>query len=251
MARTVARQRLRQLDGVHPGQVILAPAVARAAGMGRTPVFPVGNPAPEGAVLKATAIDPTVLKADGAYRFSGPIRLFTSERAAVAAVRRKGEGAIVAGNVIVLAGCGPPGTGMEEIYQLAGALRHLPFGKHVADLTDARFSGVSTGARIGHIGPEALAGGPLGRLRDGDHVRIVIDRQQLEGRFASSATTPRSRCPRPRRRRCWPVAPPIPISHRMPGCPPIPGCGPPCSKSAAGPGAVACTTWTPSPSCCG
>ena len=55
------------------------------------------------------------------------------------------------------------------------------FGKHVAVLTDARFSGVSTGACIGHIGPEALAGGPVGKLRDGDRIAIVIDRNRLEG----------------------------------------------------------------------
>src|SRR5205085_5552122 len=86
-----------------------------------------------------------------------------------------------AGDIVVLAGVGPIGTGMEETYQLTSALKHLPFGKHVALLTDARFSGVSTGACIGHIGPEALAGGPIGKLRDGDTIRIVIDRVRLEG----------------------------------------------------------------------
>jgi xylonate dehydratase len=81
----------------------------------------------------------------------------------------------------VLIGRGPMGAGMEEIYQITSALKHLSFGKHVAVLTDARFSGVSTGACIGHIGPEALAGGPLGKLRDGDRIAIVIDRNRLEG----------------------------------------------------------------------
>jgi dihydroxyacid dehydratase/phosphogluconate dehydratase len=70
---------------------------------------------------------------------------------------------------------------MEEIYQITSALKHLSLGKHVAVLTDARFSGVSTGACIGHIGPEALAGGPIGKLRDGDRLQIVIDRNKLEG----------------------------------------------------------------------
>jgi len=70
---------------------------------------------------------------------------------------------------------------MEETYQLTGALKYLPFGKHVAVLTDARFSGVSTGACIGHVTPEALAGGPIGKLRDGDLIEIVIDRRTLEG----------------------------------------------------------------------
>jgi dihydroxyacid dehydratase/phosphogluconate dehydratase len=73
------------------------------------------------------------------------------------------------------------GAGMEEIYQITSALKHLSFGKHVAVLTDARFSGVSTGACIGHIGPEALAGGPIGKLRDGDTIQIVVDRNRLEG----------------------------------------------------------------------
>jgi dihydroxyacid dehydratase/phosphogluconate dehydratase len=85
------------------------------------------------------------------------------------------------GDVIVLMGCGPIGTGMEETYQLTSALKHLPHGKEVALITDARFSGVSTGACIGHIGPEALAGGPLGKVREGDRIRIVVDRMRLEG----------------------------------------------------------------------
>jgi dihydroxyacid dehydratase/phosphogluconate dehydratase len=70
---------------------------------------------------------------------------------------------------------------MEEIYQVTSALKHLSWGKHVAVLTDARFSGVSTGACVGHISPEALAGGPIGKLRDGDTIRIVIDRHRLDG----------------------------------------------------------------------
>jgi dihydroxyacid dehydratase/phosphogluconate dehydratase len=129
-------------------------------------------------VIKSTAIDPTVVDADGVYRLEGPARIFVREKDAIAAIKK---GGIQAGDVLVLAGCGPLGTGMEETYQLTSALKHLPFGKHVALLTDARFSGVSTGACIGHIGPEALAGGPLGRLRDGDRIRIVIDRTRLEG----------------------------------------------------------------------
>jgi dihydroxyacid dehydratase/phosphogluconate dehydratase len=64
---------------------------------------------------------------------------------------------------------------------LTGALKYLPFGKHVAVVTDARFSGVSTGACIGHITPEALAGGPIGKLRDGDLIEIVIDTRTLDG----------------------------------------------------------------------
>jgi dihydroxyacid dehydratase/phosphogluconate dehydratase len=70
---------------------------------------------------------------------------------------------------------------MEETYQITSALKHIAWGKQVAVLTDARFSGVSTGACIGHVGPEALAGGPIGKVRDGDRIRITVDRNLLEG----------------------------------------------------------------------
>lgn len=176
--RTRFRDLLRSLDGVDPDHVILPPAAARAAGLTATAAFPSGNLAPDGAVIKSTSIDPTVLSDDGNFRHEGPARVFTSEAAAMAAIRNS---SIKAGDVLVLAGCGPMGTGMEETYQLTSALKHLPFGKHVALLTDARFSGVSTGACIGHIGPEALAGGPIGKLRDGDRIRIFINRHELTG----------------------------------------------------------------------
>ena len=78
-------------------------------------------------------------------------------------------------------GRGPLGSGMEEIYQITSALKHLSFGKEIAVVTDARFSGVSTGACVGHVGPEALAGGPIGKVVDGDTIRIVVDRINLEG----------------------------------------------------------------------
>ena len=76
---------------------------------------------------------------------------------------------------------GPAGAGMQEIYQITSALKQLPHCKHVAVLTDARFSGVSTGACIGHISPEALAGGAIGKVLDGDQIEIVIDRKHLTG----------------------------------------------------------------------
>lgn len=182
-ARRRARERLRELDGVDPDAVIMGPDAARAAGMTSALVFPVGNLAPDGAVIKATAIDPSVVDADNVYRHSGPARVFASEHDAIRAIKSKGDDAVRAGDVVVLAGCGPAGTGMEETYQLTSALKYLPWGKHVPVLTDARFSGVSTGACIGHVGPEALAGGPIGRLRDGDTVRIEIDRNTLQGRI--------------------------------------------------------------------
>src|SRR5439155_2791176 len=110
-----------------------------------------------------TAIDPSVVDADGVYRKTGPARVFTRERDAIAAIKGQGVAPVKPGDVLVLMGRGPMGAGMEEIYQITASLRHLSFGKQVAVLTDARFSGVSTGACIGHIGPEALAGGPIGR----------------------------------------------------------------------------------------
>lgn len=170
------RDILRQQDGVDPDAVILPPDRARA--LTSTMTFPTGNLAPEGSVVKSTAIDPTVLDADGIYRKEGPARVFTREATAMEAIKRN---EIKAGDILVLIGCGPLGTGMEETYQLTSALKHLPFGKHVALLTDARFSGVSTGACVGHIGPEALAGGPIGKVRTGDWIRLVIDRHRLDG----------------------------------------------------------------------
>jgi dihydroxyacid dehydratase/phosphogluconate dehydratase len=109
---------------------------------------------------------------------TGPARVFQTEKAAIAAIK---SGAIKPGDVLVLMCRGPMGSGMEEIFEITVALRYLDFGKHVAVLTDARFSGVSTGACIGHVTPEALAGGPLGKLREGDRIEITIDRVKLEG----------------------------------------------------------------------
>jgi dihydroxyacid dehydratase/phosphogluconate dehydratase len=176
------RSRFREIlsaqDGVDPDDVILSPQKARERGLTSTVTFPRGNLAPEGSVIKSTAIDPSVVDSDGVYRLEGPARVFTSERAAMAALKR---GGIEAGNVMVLAGIGPLGTGMEETAQITIALKHLPFGNRVALITDGRFSGVSTGACIGHIGPEALAGGPIGKVLDGDRIRIVVDRNRLEG----------------------------------------------------------------------
>jgi putative YjhG/YagF family dehydratase len=180
--RRALRERLRTQDGVDADDVIMDPEQARARGLTSTVTFPRGNLAPEGAVIKSTAIDPAVVDADGVYRTVGPARVFTTERAAIAAIKSTGPERVKPGDVLVLICRGPLGAGMEEIYQITAALKHLSWGKQVAVLTDARFSGVSTGACIGHVGPEALAGGPIGKLRDGDLVRIVVDRVRLEGR---------------------------------------------------------------------
>ncbi len=191
--RRQARAALKASDGVDPDNVIMSAARARRAGLTGTVVFPAGNIAPEGSVVKATAIDPSVVGDDGAYRHRGPARVFTSETDAIAAIKGQPGGGEVGApikpnDVVVLIGAGPLGTGMEETYQLTSALRYVPWGKTVAILTDARFSGVSTGACIGHVGPEALAGGPIGKLMDGDTIEIVIDRGAMQGQLNLVAT---------------------------------------------------------------
>jgi putative YjhG/YagF family dehydratase len=176
--RDALRRVLRERDGVDPGDVIMDPDGARRRGLTSTVTFPKGNLAPGGSVIKSTSIDPSVVGADGVYRHTGPARVFRTEKAAVAAIK---NGEIRAGDVLVLMCRGPMGSGMEEIFSITSALRYLEFGKHVAVITDARFSGVSTGACIGHVTPEALAGGPLGKVLEGDMIEIVIDRVRLEG----------------------------------------------------------------------
>lgn len=177
--RSRLRARLLEADGVDPDDVICPPERARAKGLTSTVCFPGGNLAPGGSVVKSTAIDPGLLDHDGVYRLTGPARVFTTERDAIAAIKGTAGDPIEPGDVIILAGRGPLGSGMEETYQLTSALKFLPFGREVALVTDARFSGVSTGACIGHVSPEALEGGPIGRLRDGDQIRVVIDTRQL------------------------------------------------------------------------
>jgi len=188
------RQRLRRLlverDGVDPDNVIMSPETARRRGLTSTVCFPRGNLAPEGSVIKSTAIDPAVVDADGVYRKTGPARVFTRERDAIAAIKGQAADPIRSGDVLVLCCRGPLGSGMEETYQITAALKHLSWGREVAVVTDARFSGVSTGACLGHVGPEALAGGPIGKLRDGDLVRIVVDRNRLTGSVDFIAEAP-------------------------------------------------------------
>ncbi len=172
------RSELTTLDGIDPDDVIMSPKTAKTRGLTSTICFPHGNLAPEGSVVKSTSIDPTVVDEDGVYRKRGPARIFLTEHDTIDAIKKK---IVREGDVIVLICRGPLGSGMEETYQITSALKHLPFGKHVAVLTDARFSGVSTGACIGHVSPEALAGGPVGKLRDGDVIEIIIDRNTLQG----------------------------------------------------------------------
>jgi putative YjhG/YagF family dehydratase len=169
---------LKERDGIEPAHVIMSPDQARLGGLTPTVCFPVGNLAPGGSVIKATAIDPGVVDTDGVYRKRGRARTFLTEASAIEAIK---AGQIQEGDVVVLMCRGPMGSGMEETYQLTGALKYLPFGKQVALITDARFSGVSTGACIGHVTPEALAGGPIGKLMDGDIIEILVNREKLEG----------------------------------------------------------------------
>lgn len=176
------RQRLKKVllerDGIDAGDVILSPSEATSRGLKSTVCFPHGNLAPEGSLVKSTAIDSSVVDDDGVFRHTGKAKVFLREPDAIEAMK---AGQIEPGDTMVLVCRGPSGAGMEETYQLTSALKYLPFGKDIVLLTDARFSGVSTGACIGHISPEALAGGPIGKLRDGDLIEVIVDLNSLEG----------------------------------------------------------------------
>lgn len=175
------RQRLRakltELDGIDPDDVIMNPTKAAERGLTGTVTFLQGNLAPQGALVKSTAIAPERLDDDGVFLHVGPARIFCSEQAAIEAVK---SAAVQPGDVMVLMGIGP-GIGMPETYQVTSALKHMQNGDQIALITDGRFSGVSTGACIGHVSPEAWAGGPIGRLRDGDTIRLRVDTRKLEG----------------------------------------------------------------------
>jgi len=124
-----------------------------------------GNLAPEGAVVKQSAVDPTMLRREGRAR------VFDSEEAASAAIMGN---TIKPGEVIVIRYEGPKGgPGMREMLSPTAAIAGMGLDKDVALLTDGRFSGGTRGAAIGHISPEAAAGGPIALVQDGD--LIVID----------------------------------------------------------------------------
>jgi putative YjhG/YagF family dehydratase len=171
------RQKLTDLDGIDPNDVIRPPEKSFSS----TVTFIQGNLVPEGAVVKSTAISPDLLDHEGVFLHEGPARVFASEEAAIAALKSTGDDRLHEGEVLILAGLGPLGAGMPETYQVTSTLRYSAVGKNLAVLTDARFSGVSTGPCIGHASPEALAGGPLGKLRDGDPIRLRIDTKALTG----------------------------------------------------------------------
>ncbi len=171
------REKLTAFDGIDPDHVIMSAESARQRGLSSTVTFLGGNLAPEGALVKSTAISPQRLNADGIYDHEGPARVFPSEAAAIEAIK---AGAVQPGDIMVLIGIGP-GSGMPETYQVTSALKHVKGGDQIALVTDGRFSGVSTGACIGHVSPEAWAGGPIGKVRDGDRLHIKIDTRSLEG----------------------------------------------------------------------
>jgi putative YjhG/YagF family dehydratase len=174
------RGKLRELDGVDPDLVIFSSERARSAGLASTVSFLHGNLAPDGALVKSTAIEPSLLDEYGVFFHEGPARVFGSEGEAIAAIKSQGEDALRQNEIIVLLGVGPS-SGMPETYQITSALKYVHKMKGTVLLTDGRFSGVSTGPCVGHISPEALAGGPLGKLRDGDRLRVRIDTRALEG----------------------------------------------------------------------
>lgn len=174
------RDVLHTKDGVNPDDVIMTPAKAKERGLTSTVVFPKGNIAPEGSVVKSTAIDPALCPA-GIYHKQGTARVFTTEDDAIRALKNQSGDPLRPDDIVVLVCRGPLGAGMPETAQITMALKYTQALKHIALLTDGRFSGFSSGPCVGHIGPEALAGGPIGKIQDGDWMDIHIDQNQLEG----------------------------------------------------------------------
>ena len=126
-----------------------------------------GNLAPEGAVVKKSAVDPAM------YRHSGPAKCFDSEEDAMRAIS---SGKIVKGDVVVIRYEGPKGgPGMREMLTPTSAIVGAGLGADCALITDGRFSGATRGAAIGHVCPEAAAGGLIGLVRDGDTIDINIE----------------------------------------------------------------------------
>lgn len=153
-----------------------------------------GNLAPNGAVVKSGAV------AEEMRRHRGPARVFESEEASMKAIL---EGQVREGDVLVIRNEGPKGgPGMREMLGPTSALSGMGFDKHVALVTDGRFSGASRGAAIGHVSPESVEGGPVALVQDGDMIVIDIPGHTLEMDVAPDEIE--------RRRRCWqPPAPKV------------------------------------------
>jgi dihydroxy-acid dehydratase len=129
-----------------------------------------GSLAPEGAVVKNAGVP--------VDSFEGTARVFEREQAAMAALE---DGTINAGDVVVIRYEGPKGgPGMREMLMITGAIKGAGLGKDVLLITDGRFSGGTTGLCVGHVAPEAVDGGPIGLLKDGDRIRIDINERTLD-----------------------------------------------------------------------
>ena len=131
-----------------------------------------GNLAPDGSVVKRSAVVPEMMKHEG------PARVFDCEEDAIAAIK---GGKIVSGDVVVIRYEGPKGgPGMREMLNPTSAIAGMGLGSSVALITDGRFSGASRGASIGHVSPEAAVGGPIAFVEEGDIIKIDIDNHSLE-----------------------------------------------------------------------
>ncbi|MDE6627276.1 MAG: dihydroxy-acid dehydratase, partial [Lachnospiraceae bacterium] len=131
-----------------------------------------GNLAPDGSVVKRSAVVPEMMKHEG------PARVFDCEEDAIAAIK---GGKIVEGDVVVIRYEGPKGgPGMREMLNPTSAIAGMGLGSSVALITDGRFSGASRGASIGHVSPEAAVGGPIAFVEEGDIIKIDIDNHSLE-----------------------------------------------------------------------
>lgn len=150
------------------GEILRATSKPMSLGGGITILK--GSLAPEGAVCKTAGV--------GIEEFEGPARVFEREQAAMDALE---DGTIQAGDVVVIRYEGPKGgPGMREMLMITGAIKGAGLGKSTLLLTDGRFSGGSTGLCVGHVAPEAVDGGPIAFIKDGDRVRINTITRQLE-----------------------------------------------------------------------
>ncbi len=185
--RTVA-ENLREVRVPHPDGTVLYPVSAPMAAAGGITTLS-GSLCPEGAVVKNAGVPVDV--------FEGRARVFEREESAMAALE---DGTIQAGDVLIIRYEGPKGgPGMREMLMITGAIKGAGLGKDVLLVTDGRFSGGTTGLCVGHVAPEAVDGGPIGLVRDGDGIRIdigartldlLVDEAELQARRASFAPLP-------------------------------------------------------------
>lgn len=146
-----------------------------------------GNLAPDGCVVKTAGVDPSALT------FSGPARVFCSQEEACRAIL---DGTVVAGDAVVITHEGPAGgPGMQEMLYPTSYLKSRHLGAACALVTDGRFSGGTSGLSIGHVSPEAAAGGPIGKVQDGDIIDIDIPARRIAVRLSDEELA--ARAPRP------------------------------------------------------